>query len=221
MDVTVNGIDLELLADRAVFWPEPKILFVADTHFGKEATFRRSGIAVPKGSTAGTLATIASLVRHTSAERLVLLGDMFHSRLSLSSDVVDDLDRFFLAHPHLRFTLVRGNHDRHLKELPRHWGVEIVREGYRIESIALAHHPEQEYSECDLVLCGHIHPAYRLQLVGESPMRLPCFWLSRKQLVLPAIGEFTGTHVVKPSATDRVWTVASGSVIELSQSVFK
>ncbi len=69
MDVDLAGIALQLHADRAVFWPEQRALFVADTHFGKAATFRRHGIPVPSGSTAGTLRKIESLLQSTSATR--------------------------------------------------------------------------------------------------------------------------------------------------------
>ena len=31
---------LHLLAQKGLFWPEEKTLFVADPHFGKAATFR-------------------------------------------------------------------------------------------------------------------------------------------------------------------------------------
>ncbi len=48
---SVAGEDLVLLAERAVFWPAKKALFVADFHLGKAASFRSAGIPLPSGTT--------------------------------------------------------------------------------------------------------------------------------------------------------------------------
>lgn len=216
--VSIEATNFLLLSKRGLFWPEQKSLFIADTHFGKEATFRRLGIPVPRGSTIGTLATITEMVAECGATRLILLGDMFHARSSLSKDVRDSLDEFFTRHSELRFTLVLGNHDRYIRKLPSQWSIEIVDSGFQIERVAISHFPMLCRAECDLVLCGHIHPAFRLQSKTESLGKLPCFWLSQRQLVLPAIGEFTGTHVVNPLRTDRTWVIAENQIIEVSKA---
>jgi len=51
IECTVAGEKLVLLAERAVFWPAKKALFVADFHLGKAASFRRAGIPLPSGTT--------------------------------------------------------------------------------------------------------------------------------------------------------------------------
>jgi hypothetical protein len=38
----VAGEKLGLFAERAIYWPARSTLLVADPHFGKAATFRRS-----------------------------------------------------------------------------------------------------------------------------------------------------------------------------------
>ena len=38
-----QGESLDLLPDRAVYWHKEKTLYIADTHFGKTATFRKVG----------------------------------------------------------------------------------------------------------------------------------------------------------------------------------
>ena len=143
------------------------------------------------------------MVIECAATRLVLLGDMFHARSSLSKEVADSLDEFFNWHSNLRFTLVLGNHDRSIRKLPPQWSIEIVDSGFQIEKVAISHIPQLSCGKCHLMLCGHIHPALRFQSQTESLGKLPCFWLSKRQLVLPAIGEFTGTHVVNPLPMDR------------------
>ncbi len=213
--VAIEGIELLLLAKRGIYWPEQQTLFIADTHFGKEATFRRQGLPVPKGSTQGTLLTVSEMVREYGATRLILLGDMFHASSSLSKDIRDSLDQFFTEHSRLRFTLVLGNHDRHVRKLLHHWPLEIVASGSQLGQISISHLPQEPSPGCDLLLCGHIHPAFRFPSRFDSIGKLPCFWLSQRQLVLPAVGEFTGKHLVKPAGTDRTWVIADEKICEL------
>tara|TARA_R110002073_G_scaffold96661_2_gene223108 strand:+ start:995 stop:1690 length:696 start_codon:yes stop_codon:yes gene_type:complete len=207
MDVEVAGIALQLCADRAVFWPEQRALFVADTHFGKAATFRRHGIPVPSGSTAGTLHKIDSLLQSTNATRLIILGDMFHARSSLSPKVCELLEAFFAKHDEIDFTLVRGNHDTQVGRLPSSWPIEVVEPGARMGTVALGHHPVPVPGDASLLLCGHLHPAVRFAVGGEDFGKLSCFWLSERCFVLPAIGGFTGTHVIRPQRGDQTWLI--------------
>ncbi len=213
VDVDFEGTTLRLLHQRGVYWPDQSVLFVADTHFGKEATFRRHAIPVPRGGTDGTLRQIASMLDATRAARLVILGDMFHARSSLSSDVRDSIDRFFEEHAQLQCTLVRGNHDARIGSLPAHWPVTIVDPGARIETVFMGHSPSDYETGMGLMLCGHIHPAIRFG-VGDDQMRLACYWQRQRVLHLPAIGRFTGTHTIRPRRGDRVWIVTDQQVIE-------
>lgn len=213
IEVCIAGIKLRLLPDRGAYWSDQQTLFVADTHFGKEATFRRHSIPVPRGSTDGTLRRISRMVSATSAAKLVILGDMFHARSSLSKDVVDSLQQFFADHEGLRLIRVPGNHDANIGRLPDHWPIENVREAERIDSVAVGHHPVDVPAGANLLLCGHLHPAVHVG-TGDERMRLPCFWLSKRRLVFPAIGEFTGTHPVAIRGNDRAWAIADDQVIE-------
>ena len=210
--VSIEGLDFRLLVKRGLFWPQQQTLFIADTHFGKEATFRSQGVAVPRGSTQGTLTTITQVISECQASRLVLLGDMFHARSSISKDIRETLDAFFAAQPQLRFTLVLGNHDRSFRTLATSWPIEIVDSGTAIDLVSISHLPQEPSPSTKLLLCGHLHPAYRFSSKMDSVGKLPCFWLSNRQFVLPAIGEFTGTHVIKPNKSDQTWVIADDQI---------
>lgn len=210
MDIEIHGHEFILLAGCGLYWPAERTLFIADPHFGKEATFRRHGIGVPVGSTDGTLATIGEMLDATAAIRVIILGDMFHARSSLSTEVCRSIESFLEVYETVEFLLVRGNHDEHVGALPPEWPIETVSPGSTLGRITLTHHPSDVPEASDLVLCGHIHPAIRVHGVGK----LPCFWLCKGCLVLPAIGEFTGTHVITAADGDRVWIVADDEVIE-------
>ena len=215
LGISIDGMELRLLSKRGIHWPDQQTLFIADTHFGKEATFRSAGLAVPRGSTQSTLTTIAQMVFECQATRLVLLGDMFHARSSISDDIRELIDRFFAAHPTLRFTLVLGNHDRGIRKLSNLWPIEIVDSGTAIDEISISHIPQAPSPQTKLLLCGHIHPAYRFSSQADSVGKLPCFWLSNQQLVLPAIGEFTGTQVIRPSKSDRAWVIVDNQILAI------
>ena len=89
---------LLLLAERGVYIPAHNALLAADTHFGKDATFRGSLLPVPRGTNEGTLAAIDRMLRETCAERLIFLGDFFHASSSMSPAVMQPLDDFFQSH---------------------------------------------------------------------------------------------------------------------------
>ncbi len=217
MDVTIGEVELRLFASRAAYSVEHDTLFVADTHFGKDATFRRHGVPVPRGAATTTLNGIASLIAQTHASRLVILGDMFHARSSLASDICDSLSGFFATHRQLDVMLVRGNHDAHVGPLPTAWPIRIVPPGERLGRIALGHEPAAVPSDADVLLCGHLHPAIRFRWQHQLFDRLPSFWLHDRCLVFPAIGKFTGTHLVKPSRDDRAWIIAGMELIEYAR----
>ena len=46
-----NQQEFILCPEKAVFWPDRKTLFIADTHFGKAASFWKMGIPVPGNNT--------------------------------------------------------------------------------------------------------------------------------------------------------------------------
>jgi len=153
------------------------------------------------------------MIAECQASRLILLGDMFHARSSISQDIQESLDAFFVAHQQLRFTLVLGNHDRGILPLIKGWPIEIVDSGTTVESISISHLPQEPSRATKLLLCGHLHPAYRFSSKMDSVGKLPCFWLSNRQFVLPAIGEFTGTQIIYPRKSDQTWVIADDKIL--------
>ena len=213
IDVEIEGYAFRMFADRGLYWPAHRMLFVADTHLGKDATFRRYGLAVPAGSTDATLHAIDRMIDASDASRVVILGDMFHAKSSLSPSVCQSLETFFARHPDIRFTLIRGNHDKHVGSLPRAWPLEILEPGEVIERVILAHEPGHVPVCASLLLCGHIHPAVRVGSRSERLGKVACFWLSNRCLVLPAIGKFTGTYAISPKTDDQVWLILDDQVM--------
>ncbi len=214
IDAKIEGIAFQLFADRGLYWPAQRTLFIADTHFGKDATFRRSGIPVPAGSTETTLAAIDRMLNTSGATCLIILGDMFHARSSLSPSTVESLDAFFGRHADVCFKLILGNHDRHIRSLPAAWPIGILQPGEIIENVVLTHEPGFVPDTASLLLCGHIHPSIRIGTRSDRLGKIGCFWLSNRCLVLPAIGDFTGTHAITPAKDDKIWLVVEDNIVE-------
>ena len=194
LDVTVGDHRLRLMADRAAWWPAAKTLLVADVHFGKAATFRAAGIAVPE-AVAHDLARLDALLRETGADRLVILGDMFHAAAGRTDAVQDQLRQWRARRRRLQLMLVRGNHDRSAGDPPDDLHITCVDEPHDLADLALAHDPGVVGGDAAGV-AGHLHPAVALRDVGRTPLRLPCFVHESHRLTLPAFGSFTGMRAV-------------------------
>ncbi|RYY98025.1 MAG: ligase-associated DNA damage response endonuclease PdeM [Chitinophagaceae bacterium] len=205
------GQRLWLSAQRALFWEEERILLLSDLHLGKSGHFRKAGIPVPAGVMKEDMQRLLHLLGHFRPERLVVVGDLFHSRDNREHDLFrrwrDDL-------PDQRITLVRGNHDILSKDWYREAGIEVVEEPMRIGPYCFAHDPADAPAGV-YTFCGHLHPGVVLHGLGRQSLRFPCFYFAPEYCILPAFGKFTGLANVHPQKTDIVFAVVEQSVIRM------
>src|SRR5262249_10539935 len=75
-DEDMLGDDLE--AWGALYWPEQRLLAVADLHLEKGSAFAARGVLLPPYDTTATLARLARLVALYRPALVVALGDSFH-----------------------------------------------------------------------------------------------------------------------------------------------
>jgi len=108
--------------------------------------------------------------------------------------------------------LVRGNHDRHVRELPAAWGMQDLPEHLDEGPFRFAHHPEPATGR--YLWAGHLHPVVRLSS-GADRLRLPCFHLGSAVGILPAFSAFTGGMNVSRRAGERVFAIADDAVVEV------
>jgi len=213
LQVEIGGATLALLPQRAAYLPALRTLLVADVHVGKAASFRGLGVPVPGGTTDGTLARLAAALAASGATRLVVLGDFVHSARSYARTTLDALTRWREAHAALRITLLRGNHDARAGDPPPGLDIETVDAPLRCGPLLLAHEPEPLQEA--YVLAGHVHPCVVVGARGFDRLRLPCFHFGARVGVLPAFGEFTGSHALPRSGGDRLFAIADGRVHEV------
>ncbi|MEP6970481.1 MAG: ligase-associated DNA damage response endonuclease PdeM [Betaproteobacteria bacterium] len=204
---------VHLLPAHAMLWPSGGVLFVADLHLGKAATYRAFGQPVPSGSTLDNLQRLSRLIALHAPRQLVFLGDFLHGAAGRTPALLAALLAWRGQHATLMMTLVRGNHDRRAGNPPPEAGFEIVEEPWLLGPFACCHHPQSHASH--FVLAGHEHPVLRLHGPARDRLRLPCFVRTTRQAILPAFGNFTGGHPVFPGPEcevhvvggERVWLV--------------
>jgi DNA ligase-associated metallophosphoesterase len=214
MHAVVRNLSFELLPQKALFWPSEKILLVADLHLGKVNHYRKAGYPVPTSANDENTTILIDLLNHYKPERMLFLGDLFHSHYNEEWEVLGQVIRHFQS---TSFELVMGNHDiMSTLQYDRH-GVKVHKEELLIGNLLLTHAPVEEPSDDVYNLAGHIHPGARLWGKGRQALTLPCFYFGKKQGILPAFGSFTGLYPVKVVKGDQVYVIADGDIIEVSQ----
>jgi hypothetical protein len=183
-DFTLAGQRLCALGSGALWWPERRMLCVADLHLGKaERHARRGGAALPPYETADTLERLDADIAATGAGCVLCLGDSFDD--DAAAQALPEAARLWIARLQAgrSWIWIAGNHDpgpvdlggTHLAELPapplvfRH----IATPGAAGE------------------ISGHYHPKARIRTRAGTLVRR-AFLIDRDRVVLPAYGTYTG-----------------------------
>ena len=206
MFITLQSHSIELLSEHALHLPEHSALVLSDVHLGKAAAFRAHGLAVPDGDNSRDLQRISGLLKSTCARHLIIAGDFLHAPESR----YPELNQWISSCP-AEITLVIGNHDR--RSLPKNFPIPGV-QSLSLGPIEIIHDPADATSD-QLSICGHIHPAIRIQDGPRRSIRSACFHLSGTILTLPSFGSFTGGSLIRPQEKDRIFISLNGRVAEI------
>ena len=213
LPITYAGHTVWLLPEHALWWPEGRVMFIADLHIGKAATYRALGQPVPSGTTLENLRRLSELIHHYQPAQLVFLGDFLHAAQARTVAVFSQLEAWRQNHCDLNCTLVRGNHDSRAGDPPAALNISVVNEPYLVGPFAACHHPQAHSTHA--VLAGHVHPAVQLQGPARDRLRLPCFVFEERSAILPAFGEFTGGYTVEPKPGVQLYAVGGQAVWRL------
>lgn len=209
LEITLNLNTFVLHCSGAVYWVQRRMLLISDAHLGKISHFRKFGSAIPGGVIQKNFLKLDEVVSYFNPERICFLGDLFHSSLNREWD----LFKGWVQKTNIPMVLIVGNHDIINPKKYENLGIKTVSEWVTEEGFLLTHHPK--IRDGYFTLCGHIHPAVTLRGMGRQLLKLPCFFQSKNQMILPAFGVFTGTYVLEKQAGDKVYVIAMDSVIEL------
>lgn len=208
MTITINDTEFVLHPCGAMLWKNRKMLLISDVHLGKIAHFRKHGLAVPADAIPENFRRLDNIVAHFDPETIVFLGDLFHSQINNEWHFFEDWVKRNTA----QIILVEGNHDIISKQYYHNLQIEIHSQ-LILDGFILTHKPDDSTGLFNF--CGHIHPGIKLRDVGRMSLKLACFFQKGNQLILPAFGEFTGNHYMKPKENDRVYALANDRVIQV------
>lgn len=206
--IQINDQDFIMHPCGVLFWKEESMLLISDVHLGKISHFRKFGAAVPQKAVTKNFKLLSEVVGHFQPQTICFLGDLFHSALNKEWLFFEDWVSKQLA----KIILVEGNHDIISPLKYEALGIQVVPEIIK-KRFLLTHHPE--IREGFFNFSGHIHPAIRIKGIARQSVRLSCFFKSENQMILPAFGEFTGSHTLKPGKKDEVYAIADSEIMKI------
>lgn len=211
----IYGQQLWLSGACCVYWEEAKALILSDLHLGKTGHFRKEGIAVPQRLYQDDLHRFFHVVQHFQPEKLIIVGDLFHSSHNKELDLFLKWRNNFSS---LNIHLVMGNHDVLCADWYASANIAIHHHALRLQNFVFTHAPveEADIQEKTFYFCGHLHPGIKLNGMGKQSLSFPCFYFSNHQCILPAFGKFTGLSFVRPKAGDKVFAVVNENVIPVA-----
>ncbi|APQ18150.1 ligase-associated DNA damage response endonuclease PdeM [Maribacter hydrothermalis] len=205
----INNQSFTMHPHGVLFWQEKSILLISDVHLGKVSHFRKFGAAVPQKAVQKNFDLLDEVIAYFKPEVIVFMGDLFHSSLNKEWKIFEKWTSNITS----KIILVVGNHDIISPVKYKELGIEVVPE-IQLDSFLLTHHPEEKKGFFNI--CGHIHPAVRLKGIGKQSMRLRCFYKTDGQLLLPAFGEFTGSHTISPVKNCQIFALLDNTVFPIT-----
>jgi uncharacterized protein len=206
-----NNQNLWLSPQRSIFWEEQKALILSDLHFGKTGHFRKAGIAVPQHVYKEDLQRLINLLHYFKPQKLIVVGDFFHSHANTELDWFKKWRNDFAA---LEIVLVKGNHDILQNAWYKEAAIEVVEKELKINSFLFTHDNCETHADL-YTFCGHIHPGIYLQGLGKQSLRLPCFYFANDHCILPAFSKFTGTALIEPASNENVFAIVENKLVQM------
>lgn len=208
-NITIQNETFVLTNQRAMFWKKEKALILSDLHIGKTAHFRKNGIALSDQIFESDLQRLSVLMEYFAPEQFIIVGDLLHAGDN------SDVDRFCEwknNFSNVRFHLIEGNHDKISKVLENKLCLSSRSTILEMNGFVFVH--DFEKSNEKFQFTGHIHPG----LIINSPVRnikLPCFAVSDRQLLLPAFSEFTGLDTRNIPKKGKFYVFTAAEIYEI------
>lgn len=188
-------------------------LVLSDMHLGKAAHLRKGGMALPEAHDERTLQRLDELVATFLPQRVVVLGDLFHSSVNAAWERVTQWTATLPCPLHL----VPGNHDVLALRRYHEAGIAICDDRVEEGPFCFTHDGTSEGS--GYVIGGHLHPGMVLRGRGLQRLRLPCYWFGARNGLLPAFGMGTGLYIIDPKPGERVYACTEQAVLDVSSTL--
>ena len=205
-----NGTKIELYASQVIFIPQTRELLISDVHIGKAEYFQLNGIPLTNNEDENNINRIYKLINQFQPSKLVILGDLFHSRLSLNKNLIYKVERLFKTFKN-KIELIEGNHDKGCQIS----GISYLKEKKSLNLI-FTHEPIKIKDNNKLNICGHYHPKLILKN-NQDKLSFKCFAFDslNNNLYLPSFGDLTGGFLCKKHF--KKWAIISkNNIVEIS-----
>jgi len=183
--IELNGAALAVDPAGALWWPERRLLAVADLHLEKASSLARRGHLLPPYDTRATLARLALLVARYRPQTLLCLGDSFHDVDGPERLAGDDREALAALGRQTDLLWVEGNHDP--GTLPR--GLGRLVDEIALGPLLFRHQAAARFAGGEV--SGHYHPKASV-FGGLRRVTGRCFVTDGRRLILPAFGQLTG-----------------------------
>ncbi len=192
LDFNWRGTVLELYANQVLFIPVTKELLISDIHIGKAEYFQSKGIPLTNNEDENNIDRIYKLFDKFKPNKLIILGDLFHSKYSLNKNLIYKLEKLFKTFRN-EIELIEGNHDKGCFID----GISYLKEK-RSLNLLFTHEPITKKDKNILNICGHYHPKLILKN-NQDKLSFKCFAFDsyNNNLYLPAFGDLTGGFLCK------------------------
>jgi len=210
--VSLDGIDAELMPERALFLCADRALVVADLHIGKSESYRRFGVPSADGIDEETLERLGRAAMRAGAKVIVVVGDLTHHADGIGEAEMERFARF-RERIMLPIRLVEGNHDRGARTLPAEWMIDRVGARFALGGVRFEHEPPGSLG-VGWTVSGHLHPMLSVAR-GVRSVEAPAFVVdrARRTVVLPAFSKFTRGVRFAPQTGCELFAIAEGAVL--------
>jgi len=191
--ITLAGVTLVADPAGALYWPDERLLVVADLHLEKGSAFATRGVLLPPYDTAVTLARLARLIERYAPRLLIALGDSFHDDGGPLRMSASDRGALKALQRGRDWVWIAGNHDA---DLPDDIGGSHAN-ALAFGALTFRHLPSAQTADGEIA--GHLHPLARVARRGRAVSRR-CFAGDGRRLVMPAFGAYAGGLNVRDRA---------------------
>ncbi len=193
----VNGASFLADPSGVLFWPDERLMVVADLHLEKGSSYAARRVFLPPYDTGATLLRLAAAVARLDPRRVVALGDSFHDGGAAARLRADDVAALRAMQAGRDWLWIAGNHDPAAPAaLEGDHAAEFAVGAVRFRHVPAhvpAHAPAAAARAGRLAgeIAGHLHP---VAIVGGrgGMVRRRCFVSDGVRCVMPAFGAYAG-----------------------------
>jgi uncharacterized protein len=200
--------DVWLDARRALWLSRPRLLVVADLHWGYVASHRAQGNLLPHWGDGDIAARLRALIEDFEPAEMVWLGDSLHALAGRES-----AERFISETPATPISVLAGNHDLRwdrAADLSLRRGPYFLHHGNRDLKVP-ADHTE---------IVGHHHPAVTWYDGAGGRLKLPALVDGPRRIILPAFSPWSAGTPWNSAlrAGETLWAISARRIFQVPRA---